>query len=155
MSRNTNRIARALLVLSLLYAYGGCAEQEAQRDPAVEGMAHVEAPIIGLEDHFYPPDLVLDHQGALGLTETQRSSILEEVSGTQTRLVELDANLRRDIESLNAILDDTEVDESAAMSAAERVMRWENQIKSIQLRMLIRIKNQLTEAQQALLEEAR
>lgn len=155
MSRNPNRPTRTAVALSLLFAYGGCASQESHEELRGDHVSDLEAPIGDLESHLYPPALVLDHQAALTLTETQRLAILEVVSATQTQLVELDANLRRDTESLRALLDADDIDEAAAVRAAERVMTWENQIKSAQLRMLIRIKNQLTSAQRASLDQLR
>ncbi len=167
MSRVQNRASQLLLFLSLALAWGACAAQSAEPGEPIDdtfsdaidlppspALPHTDA-LGPIERRLYPPGLVMDHQNALALDEAQRAAILDEVRAAQRQLVELDANLRRDTESLGALLDAAPIDEPAALAAAERVAAWETQIKAVHLRMLVRIKNQLTPEQRASLDRLR
>jgi Spy/CpxP family protein refolding chaperone len=49
---------------------------------------------------------------------------------------------------LLALLEETQVDEAAAIAKAEQVLKTENEVKKRQMALLIRIKNVLTKDQQ-------
>ena len=147
------------LFFALASSWGACAAESVElteQTVAISPEAPPRSADLGpIERHLYPPDLVLDHQQAIALDETQRSAILGEVRATQAELVELDANLRRDTEVLGELLDTHPIDETAALAASERVIGRESQIKTAHLRLLIRIKNQLTADQRASLDRLR
>jgi Spy/CpxP family protein refolding chaperone len=108
-----------------------------------------------VESALYPTELVMDHQAALGLTDAQASAIREELQRTQRELVDAEWELRREREALASELAHPRVDEEAALAAAEQVIAREGAIKRLHLRLLVRIKNQLTAEQQARLDELR
>jgi Spy/CpxP family protein refolding chaperone len=150
---------RIFVVAVLLF---GCAKSTSDRpsDPQMGTVAQTEEPSeptfsTEIEATLYPPKLIMDHQRELGIKGAQRAAILEGLRSTQSELVEVDWQLRGEKEKLAAVLSSTPVDEKEAISVAKRVMRLENQIKTAQLRMLIRIKNTLTEAQQSRLDGMR
>ncbi len=127
----------------------GCAEQRsaAPTEPAGEPTA--------IEQHLYPAALVLDHQAALELDDAQLEAIRSELSRSQAELVDAEVALRREREALATALATEHVDEATALEAAERVVDRERDIKLLNLRTMIRIKNVLTPAQQRELDALR
>jgi hypothetical protein len=126
----------------------GCAAQDVDRTPAIP------APT-AIEERLYPAELVMDHQEAIGLSEAQRNAIRSELENTQRELVDAEFDLRAQREALARTLSAPRVDETAAMEAAVRVADGERAIKLSYLRLLVRIKNQLTEQQQRSLDRLR
>lgn len=126
----------------------GCAAQPApeERD---------EGRVGSVEQQLYSAELVMDHQATIGLDEAQTSAIRGELGRTQAELVEAEWALRREREALATLLANERVDEAAALEAAGRVIEREGAIKLLHLRLLVRIKNQLTPEQQQRLEQLR
>lgn len=108
-----------------------------------------------LEQHVYPPDLIMEHQSAIGLRNDQRQGLVAEVQQLQTDVVPLQFELSEAAESLARILSTPRVDEAAAIAEAERITTLEAQVKKRHLVLLIRIKNLLTEEQQRQLDAFR
>jgi len=105
--------------------------------------------------HLFPPELILHNQLALDLTEEQLTAIKKSLYETQSRVIDLKADLARVTERLNGVLEPSRVDESAALAAAEDAMRLESRVKQEHLALLIRVKNLLTEEQQETLRDMR
>lgn len=143
MKRRSVRWAIVLLALS------GCAERD-RGAPDPVGPAGSE-----VESHLYPAELVLDHQAAIGLSDAQRAAIRAELQRSQAELVDAEINLRAHREALAGLVEVPRVDEARAMGAAARVADGERAIKLDHLRLLLRIKNHLTEEQQRTLERLR
>lgn len=142
-----NRLnVRWVIVLAVLT---GCAAQD---HGAPEEVAPAGAEV---ESHLYPAELVMDHQAAIGLTDAQRAAIRAELQRSQAELVDAEIELRAHRESLAGLVDGARVDEERAMEAAARVADGERGIKLDHLRLLLRIKNHLTEEQQQTLDRLR
>ena len=103
----------------------------------------------------FPPELVMQHQQAIGLQPEQKSYIREEMRKAQARFTELQWQLQDAIESLVSSLQQEQVSESQALAQLERVLDTERQIKTLQITLMVRIKNKLTAEQQARLRELR
>lgn len=101
---------------------------------------------------LYPPDLILENQGALALTDDQLQSIKKMLQETHGSSLDIQITLQRHVESLRNALRAPHVDETAALAAADKVMQLESATKRVHLTMLIRIKNLLTADQQRKLE---
>jgi Spy/CpxP family protein refolding chaperone len=101
----------------------------------------------------FAPDLVMRHQGEIGLSEDQKQSLIAELQATQSDLVPVQLEISEAGESLARMLGPTTVDEAEALAAAERVMQLETQIKMIHLRLVIRVKNLLSVEQQEMLRQ--
>lgn len=112
-------------------------------------------PLGAVESRLYPPELVMDHQGELGIDPKQRDALLREIEKGQSEMVRLQWDLQGEKEKLVKVLDGEKVDEQASLAAAARVMERENKVKSSHLAMLVRVKNLLTGAQQAKLKVLR
>ena len=107
--------------------------------PAEDPLAHV----------LFPPDLIMQHQGELGIDDKQRAAIIKEVEKAQPQIMQVQWKILPAAEQLRKLLEAPKVDEAKALEQADRVMALERQMKRIHLSLLIRIKNVLTDAQRA------
>lgn len=112
-------------------------------------------PLGPVESKLFPPELIMENQATLGITETQRKAILDELDADQKDLLHLQWELQGEKEKLVKVLDVDVVDEKSSAEAANHLMVKENAVKAAHLRMLVRVKNLLTPAQQAKLREIR
>jgi Spy/CpxP family protein refolding chaperone len=104
---------------------------------------------------LFPPELIMGHQAELGIEEAQRTAILKEIEKTQSQVLQLQWQMQAAMEQLAKALDVPKIDESKALSQAERLMNMERDVKRTHLGMLIRIRNLLTDSQRAKLTELR
>lgn len=126
------------LILSLLL-FSPLAAQQPPEDP--------------LRDVLFPPEVVMQHQQAVGLSDEQKNTLKIELRQAQMKFTELQWTLQDEMEHLVALLKQSKVDEKQAASQLDKVLAWEREIKRAQLMLLIRIKNNLTPAQQIQLRE--
>ncbi len=126
------------LILSLLL-FGPLAAQQPPEDP--------------MRDVLFPPEIVMQHQQAVGLSDEQKNTLKTEVRQAQTKFTELQWTLQDEVERLVALLKQPKVDEKQAAAELDKVLAAEREIKRTQLMLLIRIKNNLTPAQQIQLRE--
>jgi Spy/CpxP family protein refolding chaperone len=101
-----------------------------------------------LADAFFPPEVVMRHQQAIGLTPEQRAAIVSAISEAQPRFVEAQWQLEPETAALSELVRGDRVDEQAVLAQIDRVLEIERQIKRLQVELLVRIKNQLTTEQQ-------
>jgi Spy/CpxP family protein refolding chaperone len=105
--------------------------------------------------HLFPPELIMQNQGRLRITESQREAILQEIYKVQATAAQVQWRVSDESEKLNQLLERENVQESEALAQADRMMTWEIAVKRAQLTMLIRIRNLLTAEQKAMLMELR
>jgi len=104
---------------------------------------------------LFPPELVMSHQQAIGLSEKQRTAIQQELQRAQTKFTDLQWRMSADAEKLTRLLQTTPVDEAQVLDQVDRILGTERDVKRTQLSLLVRIKNTLTPEQQAKLGEMR
>jgi len=131
------------LVLALLL----CGPAIAQSPPA-----HPDDPVGG---NLFPPDLVMRHQNAIGLSPDQKSYLREEIKKAQLRFTELEWDLQDAMERLAQYLAQPRIDENQTLGQLDQVLEAERAIKRAQITLMVRIKNQLDPEQQAQLRELR
>ena len=73
----------------------------------------------------------------------------------QARFVDLQFKMSGEGEKLQRLMQGTSIDEARLLEQVDRVLSLERDIKHTQLTLMARIKNQLTEQQQAQLRELR
>lgn len=113
-------------------------------------------PALGpVESKLFAPEVVMEHQAAIGVTAAQKAAILDEVQRGQADMLHVQWDLNGDKEKLVALLDADHVDEAKATAQAAKLMQDEDRIKAEHLAMLIRIKNVLSADQQKKLRELR
>ena len=105
--------------------------------------------------HLFPPDLLMKYQREIGLSESQRKTMLEAIAKSQTRFVELQWDSQGESEKLAQLLQARPLDEAAVLAQADRLMALERDVKKTHLSLLVRLKNLLSESQQRKLAELR
>ena len=128
--------ALSLLCLCLSHAFAG---QAPPTDPVVENL--------------FPPELVMQHQSEIKLTEDQRNALMAEIQKAQIRLVDLQQRLQKEMEALGALLKKEAVDEQGALAQLDKVLNEEREIKRAHLALVLGIKNKLTTEQEVKLRE--
>lgn len=105
----------------------------------------------GFAQHLFPPELVMQHQSRLKLTEQQRTAIVQEINRLQATAVNVQWRVADESEKLSELLSQDAVAETAALEQVNKVIEYETAVKRAQLSMLIRIRNVLTAEQRAIL----
>ncbi|MFN0109331.1 MAG: Spy/CpxP family protein refolding chaperone [Blastocatellia bacterium] len=108
-----------------------------------------------LAENLFAPELIMQHQQAIGLNEEQKNFFKTEARKTQTQLTELQWKLEDAVEKIGAMLKPDRIDEQAVTAQLENVLNLEREVKRTQLSFLIRLKNKLTPEQQSKLRELR
>lgn len=104
---------------------------------------------------FFPPELVMQNQEAIGLNEEQKTYLKTEIRQAQLKFTEWQWKLQDEMEKLVALVKQQHVEEQEALAQLEKVLAMEREIKRAQVTLLVRIKNKLTPEQQAKLMEIR
>jgi Spy/CpxP family protein refolding chaperone len=104
-------------------------------------------------ENLFPPEIIMQHQQAIGLTQEQRDSLKAELRKTQTQFTELQWQLQDETEKLVELIKPQQVDEALVLAQLDKVLNAEREIKRAQIALLVRIKNKLTAEQQAKLQE--
>ena len=106
-----------------------------------------------LGDSLCPPELVMQHQQAIGLSEEQKNTLKAELRKAQMRFTELQWQLQDETEKLIALVKQERVDEQQTLAQLDKVLGAEREIKRAQFSLLIQIKNNLTPEQRTRLQE--
>lgn len=122
----------------------------AQQQPAAPSLQ--EDPLFAA---LFPPELIMQHRRAIGLTDAQRDAISQMIGELQGRVVRLQWELLDEMQQLTELMSATRIDLDRAMDQLDSVLEREKSIKQAHLEMLARIKNLLTAEQQATLERLR
>ncbi len=108
-----------------------------------------------IEGAFFPPELIMEHQQTIGITDEQRVSIIEKVQETQAKFTAHQWALHAAMDRMRSLTHTTQVDEQAVLEQLITILDVEREIKLLQIGLMVRIKNMLTEQQQAQLREIR
>lgn len=104
-----------------------------------------------LRDVMFPPELVMQHQQAVGLSEEQKNYLKTELRQAQLHFTEMQWTLQDEMDRLIGMLKAGKVDEKEALAQLDKVLSAEREIKRAQFTLMIHIKNDLTPAQQTAL----
>src|SRR5713101_2703088 len=133
---------RALCICAIfLFAAGAIRAQQPDHDP--------------IGQSFFAPELVIQHQEAIGLSPEQKRVFQDGIRAAQLKFTELQWKLQDEMEKLVTLIKQPRVDEQQVLAQLEKVLAAEREIKRQQVTLLVRIKNKLTPEQQAKLSELR
>ena len=104
-------------------------------------------------DNFFPPELVMQHQQAIGLTGEQKEFFKSEFRKAQTRFTEMQWQMQDEAEKMAALVKQESINEQQVLAQLDKVLGVEREIKRLQLSLVIQIKNKLTPEQRARLME--
>ncbi len=124
-----------------LFAAGAAHAQQPEQDP--------------IGQSFFAPELVIQHQEAIGLSAEQREYFKTEIRQAQLKFTELQWKLQDEMEKLVTLAKQPHVDEQQILAQLEKLLASEREVKREQVTLLVRIKNRLTPEQQAKLAELR
>lgn len=102
---------------------------------------------------LFPPNVILEHQDALGLTKAQFTAIRAAVVEVQGAVAEHEWDLRTAYQAVLTELDQSPVDSDRVLELVSEALRAENEVKKLQVGMLLRIRGLLTDEQMAMLRE--
>ncbi len=108
-----------------------------------------------IAENVFPPELVMQQQDAVGLTDAQKETIRGEIKSAQGRFSDLQWSLQGEVSKLGSLLKPARVDEAKVLAQLGKVLDAERDVKKAQITLLVRIKNALTPEQQAKLAEVR
>jgi Spy/CpxP family protein refolding chaperone len=126
---------------AFLFVAGAARAQQPDQDP--------------IGQSFFAPELVIQHQEAIGLSAEQKDYFKTEIRAAQLKFTELQWKLQDEMEKLVTLARQPRVDEPQTLAQLEKVLAAEREIKRQQVTLLVRIKNKLTPEQQAKLSELR
>ena len=104
---------------------------------------------------FFAPELVMQHQEAIGLSAEQKDYLKTEIRQAQLKFTEWQWKLQDEMEKMVALVKQPRADEQQVLAQLEKVLAAEREIKREQVTLLVRIKNKLTPEQQGKLLELR
>ena len=136
---NDMKLKNTFFSLLLLWTSAALGAQQPPADP--------------LAENLFPPELVMQHQSEIGLTEKQRDALMSEIQSAQERFAGLQERLQKEVEAMAALLRKESSDEQAALAQVDKVLDREREIKRAHLGLLLRIKSKLTHEQVARLRE--
>ncbi|NER12624.1 hypothetical protein GWK08_04170 [Leptobacterium flavescens] len=104
---------------------------------------------------LFSANVVLKYRVEINLSEQKVNTIKKIYDEHTVKFNSLKWDLDAEQLSLNKQLESSRVDEKASLAQMEKVVNLENQLKQLKLKMLIKIKNELTVSQQEKLKELR
>ncbi len=102
---------------------------------------------------LFAPELVMQHQQAIGLSDEQKEALKTDLRKAQVRFTELQWQLQDEMEKLLALLKQEQVNEQQTLAQLDKALTVEREIKRGQFALLIQIRNRLTPEQRARLME--
>jgi Spy/CpxP family protein refolding chaperone len=108
-----------------------------------------------IAQNFFAPDLVIQHQEAIGLSDDQKAYLKSEIRQAQGKFTEWQWKLQDEMEKLESLTKQPTVNEQEVLAQLETVLSTEREMKRAQITLLVHIKNKLTPEQQARLAQIR
>ena len=104
---------------------------------------------------LFPPEMVLQNQAAIGLSNDQQASINKAVGEMQASVATAKARVQGASVKLRSLLSEPRVDANAALEQVDSILGVEREVNRSQFVLMIKVKNILTPEQQAKLNQLR
>ena len=104
---------------------------------------------------LFAPNVILENQAELGLSKQQFTDIRRAVVDVQANVAEHEWDVREAYQNILAELDKTPIDQEQVLEHVDAALRAENEVKKLQVAMLIELKNLLTDEQVDYLQSLR
>ena len=104
---------------------------------------------------LFAPNIILENQAELGLSKQQFTDIRGAVVEVQGNVAEHEWDIAEAYQNIMAELDKSPIDEAQVLEYVDAALRAENEVKKLQVAMLVQLKNLLTDEQIAHLESVR
>ena len=155
MMKRIGLLISVFAVATLLSVMLVSAQQPQPSQPRQQQQQPPPPPPDPFGDALFPPDMVMQHQRELGLTEEQKTFMRGEINRTTTRFNELQWQMQDAMEALHETMKANSVNEQLALSQLDKVLDNEREMKRAHMELAIRIKNKLTPEQQTKLQSMR
>jgi Spy/CpxP family protein refolding chaperone len=132
------RTIYSLMILLLAFVPSAWAQQQ-PNDP--------------IGENFIPPELIMQHQQQIGLSQEQRGLINAEIQRAQSKFTELQWQLASEVEAMASIVKQERLDEGQTLAQLDKILNLEREIKRAHFTLIVRLKNALTVEQQTRLQE--
>ena len=96
---------------------------------------------------LFAPNVILEHQAELSLNKQQFTEIKKAVVDVQSNVAGYEWDLREAYLQIMAELDKSPIDEEQVLEHVASALAAENEVKKLQVTMLIKLKNLLTDDQ--------
>lgn len=96
---------------------------------------------------LFAPNIILEHQDELGLSKEQFTAIRAAVVAVQSNVAEHEWDLREAYQNVMSDLDDSPINEDKVLENVQAALLAENEVKKLQVAMLIKLRNLLTDQQ--------
>jgi Spy/CpxP family protein refolding chaperone len=106
-----------------------------------------------MRELLFLPELIMENQQAIGLTDEQRDALRNEIRQASRQFTDMQWALQDEMERLLTLLKQPKVDEKLAAAQLDKVLSAEREIKRAQFMLLVRMRNKLNPEQQAKLRE--
>lgn len=127
-----------------LITVGVASAQQPQPDQPQQPRMPPPPPPDMLNNSVFPPDVIMEHQRELGLTDQQKAFMRGEINKTSTVFNDLQWQLQDAMEALRDTMKADQVNEQLALAQLDKVLDAEREIKKLHMALAIRIKNNLT-----------
>ncbi len=104
---------------------------------------------------LFAPNVILENQAELSLSKQQFTDIKKAVVEVQVNVAEHEWDVREAYQNILAELDKAPIDEQQVLEYVAAALKAENEVKKLQVTMLIKLKNLLTAEQIAYLDSVR
>ena len=101
---------------------------------------------------LFAPNIILENQTELSLSKQQFTDIRKAVVEVQANVAEHEWDIREAYQNIMAELDKSPISEEQVLEHVGAVLRAENEVKKLQVAMLVQLKNLLSDEQIAYLE---
>jgi Spy/CpxP family protein refolding chaperone len=102
---------------------------------------------------LFPPQMIMQFQTQIGLSNEQRQAIMADMQKAQLKLEQVQQRLQKEQAALSLLLGKVPVELEPALAQSDAVQDLEREMKRTHLALLIGMKNRLTSEQQAKLRE--
>ena len=97
---------------------------------------------------FFSPELVMQNQQAVNLTESQRTNIQKELQSAQGEFIAMQWDLQKETEKFKLLIAKEKTVETEVSEQLYHILIIENKIKKRKIVLLTRVKNILSHEQQ-------
>ncbi|HCE43899.1 MAG TPA: hypothetical protein DET40_10160 [Lentisphaeria bacterium] len=118
-----------------------------QNAPGGSSMRHGRMFGMSFNEEVFPPEMIMQNQQALGLTDEQKRTILEAMKAFSAQFTELQWKQSAEQETMASLLKQEQIDEARALAQLDNLLKIENEIKKISLANMIKVRNLLTAEQ--------
>ncbi|WP_395747711.1 Spy/CpxP family protein refolding chaperone [Prosthecobacter sp.] len=102
---------------------------------------------------FVPPEVIMQLQSQIGLTQEQQEAIKARLLKTQSSYGELKKKLETENTALAALVKQERPEESAVLAQLDKVLDAEREVKHLHVGLMVAVKNLLNAEQQTKLRE--